>query len=933
MRRVLKQVFNISCFTIMFALCLSLLVSAKSAIDVYYSDDVTEEISKGVTHISGKRLTSRGLVNLEIVKVDLSNRNLQFKNVFNRDVMGKKTTVKNLIKNEKNVVAAVNGDFFEMNLSPSFELGVTINDGKLEKTTAGEYYNKYSDALATMLFDEDNEPTLQFLKAEVTFGNDEKTVYISYLNKAGNNEGSVILDGDYFTTSYSMDSRNPKCYKIVVDKDDEEITQIIEPGNTIDIHEGEYVVFIPENFDLIKYFNVGDEVERNEKLTINLDDVETCIGGAGQFLKNGYVVDNGYFITGYTGRTFIGYDSGKRNLYFGTVGGTTNGNAGISSAQLGELLDDYGITDAMHLDGGGSQTLMTKSSYDETVTQKNDVKSQRAIINAFVVTNNSKSSKLKGIYLDLGSNKAVKGAATPFKLCAYDENHKPISAPSSTLKIEGDKDIEVDYNRKTIIFKEDGRTNLKVTCGKYSCELYVDIYTGLKEIQILPDPIILDVKDSAELQIIAFTGENYKIPIATDSCEFTITPSNIAKVEDGKIVGKANGVGTIKVEYDGLSASSKIAIGKEEAYVERFSSSEFEAVSYPESVVSEIDTDDDELTIKYEFAKSNETQAAYAKYKNKLKLPKGATTLSCDLKGDNKKCMLKVKLVDDDGNEENLTLCSNINFTSTKEVEVELPTSYSGNLYIERFYVCTLSTTKAIDSKITIDNVKCIIPEDYSGVRTEKSITREITSNNKTITAAGDKDIIFINNGSNGSMLANYLDYKMSLKLDAIENKELFVSRNTDRVKGTIATTGLNKYLIDDTLVITMSTISGSPFSKDPYQYSQIYKILEDDVVDDDDVENVVITLNGDLNTSTLAKDKAMLDYILNKVYNEKRVNFYVVMYAGDSPSDTTDNGIRYIRLSSKISNAYPTNIFVMRRNDEGKLDYNLINYEQLIKN
>lgn len=931
MRRVLKHVFNISCFTIIFALSLSLLVNAKSAIDVYYSDDVEEEISKGVTHISGKRLTSRGLVNLEIVKVDLSNRNLQFKNVFNRDVMGKKTTVKNLIKGEKNVVAAVNGDFFEMNLSPSFELGVTINDGKLEKTSAGEYYNKYSDALATMLFDEDNEPTLTFLKSEVTFANDEKTVYISYLNKAGDKEGSVILDGDYFTTSKSMDTRNPKCYKIVVDKDDEEITNIIEPGNTIDIHENEYVVFIPENFDLIKYFEVGDDVEMNTKLTVDLDDVETCIGGAGQFLKNGYVVDNGYFITGYTGRTFIGYDSGKKNLYFGTVGGTTNSNAGISSAQLGELLDDYGITDAMHLDGGGSQTLMTKSSFNETVTQKNDVKTQRAIINAFVVENNSKSSKLQGIYLDLGSNKAIKGAATPFKLCAYDENHKPVSAPSSTLKIEGDKDIEVDYNKKTIIFNENGRTNLKVACGKYSCNLYVDIYTGLKEIQILPDPIILDVKEGAELQIIAFTGENYKIPIAADSCEFTITPSSIAKVEDGKIVGKANGVGTIKVEYDGLSASSKIAIGKEEAYVERFNSSEFEAVSYPETVGTEVETDG-ELTIKYEFSKSSESQASYAKYKNNLKLPKGATKLICDLKGDNKKCMLKVKVVDDEGNSENLTLCSNINFSSTKEVEAELP-SLSGNMYIERFYVCSLSTTKSINSEITIDDVKCIIPEDYSTVRTEKSVTREITSDNNDIKSIQNKDIIFFNNAFNGSLIANYVDYKASLKLDSLDSKELFVARNTDRVKGNIATTGLNKYLVDDTLVITMSTISGSPFSKDPYQYSQIYKILEDYAVDDDEVENVVITLDGDLNTSALAKDKAMLDYILNKVYNEKRINFYVVMFAGDSPSDITDNGIRYIRISSKLTNAYSTNIFIMRRNDEDKLDYNLINYEQLIKN
>ena len=163
----------------------------------------------------------------------------------------------------------------------------------------------------------------------------------------------------------------------------------------------------------------------------------------------------------------------------------------------------------MHLDGGGSSTLMTKSSYDEKVTQKNDVKTQRAIINAFVVTNNSKSSKLQGIYLDLGSNKAIKGAATPFKLCAYDENHKPISAPSSTLKIEGDKEIEVDCNKKTIIFKEDGRTNLKVTCGKYSCELYVDIYTGLKEIQILPDPILIEVNDEVDLEHLVQVEDGY----------------------------------------------------------------------------------------------------------------------------------------------------------------------------------------------------------------------------------------------------------------------------------------------------------------------------------------------------------------------------------------------------------------------------------------
>ncbi|MCQ2978345.1 MAG: phosphodiester glycosidase family protein [Clostridia bacterium] len=906
-------------------------VSAGSYINTYYKDDVVEEISKGVTHISSTRLTNKGVVKAEIVKVDLSNKNLKFENVFNSDSMGKKTTVKNLIKNKKNVVAAVNGDFFEMGLTPSFELGITMNDGKVEKLSSGEYYNCYSNSLAALLLDDDNNPTIDFVTSNITFANDNDTLYVSYYNKAGDKEGTVILDGDYFTTSLSMDNRNPNTYKIVVKKGKkyDEIESILEPGTTIDIDKDHYVVFLPVNFNRRENFEVGDRVELNIDLSIS-DDIETTIGGAGIFIQNGKIVSNGYIITSNTARSFVGYDSGKRNLFFGTVGGLTSTNAGISSNQLGEILLDYNVYYAMHLDGGGSSTLMTKSSYDNKVTQANDVSSQRAIINAFVLSNDSTSKKLAGIKLDL-NNKAILNSTVPFKLCGYDENHNAVSSVSTSgLKITSDKDIEVDYKKQTIKFNEKGRTNLTISCSGYTQEMYVDIYETLTEIQILPDPIILNLKEETDLQIVAFTGENYKIPLDPDSCEYTISPSGLAKVVDGKIVGVSSGVGTVTVSYDGLSASSILSVGTEIYDIDNFNNFDMTNVSYPETVGCEISNSNGALKISYDFDKSEETQAAYAKYNKNLKLPSGSQKLILDLKGDNKDCMLKVKLVDDNNMEYNIIMCSDINSASTKTYSADLPTGYHGNLYIERYYVVSLSQRKSLSSSVTIDNVKCERSLNYSGVKAPKSVIKYIPFAGDRISLFEDGDFIFYNNNSKGTMLANYLDIKVAPILNHVKDKKLFVGRNTDNIKGIVASNGLNKYEYDDTLVVAMSTIAGSPFEKDPYQYGQL-----ETIINNADVKNVIITLDGDLNSSALAKDKAMLDYILTKCYQNKRVDYYVVMFAGTSMSNTIQNGIRYFRVPYSISDAFAKNTLVMRVNqeDKTKLDYNFVNMQTILTN
>jgi len=312
-RVLIKSIFVCMIF------CLTVNVSsfAGTYINTYYNDNKVQNLVNGVEYINGKRLTNKGIIDVHLMKIDLNNKNLKFQNIYNEQV-GKKTTLKNLLADHTNIVGAVNGDFFEMGLNPSFELGIVANNGAIERISSGEYYNCYSNSLSSMTFDKNNVPYINFIKPVITFGNAKDTLYISYYNKLGNNIGTVYLSGDQYTTSKDMDSRSPNSYKILVKNN--KIIDIIQPGTSVNIQKDEYVVFLPKSFNRIQNFSVGDDVYFNMQLNVD-NDIDTAIGGAGIILRDGNIVSEGYIINTSTSRTILGYDKGKKHLYVGTVGG------------------------------------------------------------------------------------------------------------------------------------------------------------------------------------------------------------------------------------------------------------------------------------------------------------------------------------------------------------------------------------------------------------------------------------------------------------------------------------------------------------------------------------------------------------------------------------------------------------------------------------
>lgn len=70
-------------------------------------------------------------------------------------------------------------------------------------------------------------------------------------------------------------------------------------------------------------------------------------------------------------RTAAGLGDGGRRLYLLALDGTAETSAGLTISELAAVLQDFGATDGINLDGGGSTTLVTRDPGADRVTVRN----------------------------------------------------------------------------------------------------------------------------------------------------------------------------------------------------------------------------------------------------------------------------------------------------------------------------------------------------------------------------------------------------------------------------------------------------------------------------------------------------------------------------------------------------------------------------------
>lgn len=478
--------------------------------DKLYDKVTTQTITKGVTYEKNHRLTTDGWQDIYVMKIPLNDPAIQVAPVESSTEYGLKETVMQLIWNS-NAVAGMNASFFGMKGSHSASFGVTIKDGEL--ISVGADINGNGNEYASFFLDQNGTPFLHFLNTKLNFYMDGQSFFeISSINKVTDMVHPMYFDQNAGLTTETLDARFADLAKIVVQ--DGIITKISEKGEIVEVPENGYLIVMSSStYDYnVQNFTVGQKAEFTVSTSLDLSQIQMAISGAGLMLYQGEPMSTGLVISGRQPRTALGISQDKTTLILMAVDGRGS-SIGATPTEMMYLMMEYGAWDAMHLDGGGSTTVVAKTIEDEALEVKNipSEGSMRRVINAVGVFNHGPVGELSQIIVKPSSERVFRGTPVTLEVVGYDEYYHQIEVPLDQIVFSSSDQTGI-FNGNQFTPSIDGEIILTAQYNGLNSVATVESMT-LAELVPNTDTLTLGVGETIYLPFKGISTDGFTAPI------------------------------------------------------------------------------------------------------------------------------------------------------------------------------------------------------------------------------------------------------------------------------------------------------------------------------------------------------------------------------------------------------------------------------------
>lgn len=271
----------------------------------------------------------------------------------------------------RGAVAAVNGDYFDINNSGA-ALGVAVDDGTLVKSAS-------PGRERSVAFGSDGAGRLAqiFLEGSVSWDpagdGSTSSVPVSGLNVTALPAGGVaVYDAGWgtFTRARPL-AAGERGVEVTVDGDGT-VTAVGQPAGG-QLPDGTRAVVARPGAaaDALARLRPGNHVDVTYGLREDARDVAVAIGGGPEdpLLEDGEVTSaTGDHVELRHPRTAVGFDETGSRAYFVVVDGRQTHSIGMNLYELGELMAQLGVDDAINLDGGGSSEMVARLPGDTGTT-------------------------------------------------------------------------------------------------------------------------------------------------------------------------------------------------------------------------------------------------------------------------------------------------------------------------------------------------------------------------------------------------------------------------------------------------------------------------------------------------------------------------------------------------------------------------------------
>ncbi|GLW12963.1 hypothetical protein Misp01_80910 [Microtetraspora sp. NBRC 13810] len=693
----------------------------------------TRPVAPGVTLTSFDRYDAAGWLRADAVSADLAG-GVSADYVYSGEVS--KTEPLSGPARRSRAVAAVNGDFFDINNSGAAQ-GIGVQNGALVQSPTVNHN------AAVAISPEGIGRVLQMTfdgTATPAGGAPIKLTQFNQLVQAGGVGLFTPLWGSY-TRTRAVDGAVVVAEVVLKDGVVAEVRTAagagpIPAGTTILL--GRDAGAAP-----LAALRPGDRVDvRYAPKASDGEAVKAAIGGSAVIVRDGVPQPNGDPAA--APRTALGFSADGRKMYMLTVDGRQADSRGVTLAELGRMMAGLGARNALNLDGGGSSTMLAREpgSADAQVENSPSDGAERHVPNGLALYAAPGSGRLKGFWVETASDPArapgvgpvtggrpdrvFPGLTRELTAAGYDETYGPASG-APTWRAGGLLNGRVDRDG-TFHALLPGKVTVTAQRGGARGDIDLTVLQPLARIGGTTDRVGLGGADgTGTFGVVGYDRNGNTAPIepADVRLDYDRTLMDVTATAQGFFTVKAKkdvGSGLVTVTAGGKTTAVPVTVGLEEVPVAAFddaASWTFASARATGSLGAAPGQSGGGLRLSYDFTQSTATRAAYASPPQQITVPGQPQAFGLWINSTGRGEWPSLEFYDSQGQSQILR-GPYLTWTGWRYVEFAVPPGVSYPLRLRRFYVAETKADQSYTNEILVDGLVAKVSPTVNAPEQEK---------------------------------------------------------------------------------------------------------------------------------------------------------------------------------------------------------------------
>ena len=644
-------------------------------------------------------------------------------------IVNKPVSYQAMQKSDENrrVIGAVNGDFFDMTTIKGLSYGTSIIDGEI-KTAA-----KTSTVLG--ITEEDN-CFIDVLNMDGVIGYKSIRIPVISVNKLRWADQAVI-----YTPSFGKTTLNTVAGTDIVLKDVElplkadkvysgVIEKVIPNTKNTEIPADGVVISLPaEAFKQFSGTVAGEKI--NFHVKFDKQGLKFAVSGAPRLLEDGQIsaelTDRKDAMERHP-RTAIGIKDNK--LYMVTVDGRQPGYSdGMNLPEMTEFLLSQGVKDAINLDGGGSTTMVVRKQGDAAAKLTNNPSDgrERYVGNSIQLISEAPLSEPAILRFTDTNIKLFKGSSIKPAFYVLDKYYNFLTPDADKVIYGVDaKTAKIEKDGTYTSGSKPGISHIYAVYGNAKGSMPVEIVDKVHSLAVANEFVHLDPEEKMQMQVKAFDENGGEIIISPSAVKWTVS-DGMGKVDAKGVftAGKKEISGKIVASLGTAEAEVGAKIGRTPVIVADFGMLNNVGAKYIRSTAAVRHNQGDEpvrsgkisLRFDYNFENTVGTSAAYVSFKEPVKIIGKPIELGAWVYGDASRHWLRGTYINSAGEKKvfNFTESGGLDWKGWKFVYTELPENEKFPIALEQLYVAETEEERKNVGSIFFDDVMAIYkPEkDY----------------------------------------------------------------------------------------------------------------------------------------------------------------------------------------------------------------------------